>query len=90
LIKSTIGICHDISERVAMESKIKDHERMAYVGNLSASLSHEIRNPLSSIKLNLEILSRKLDLDGYDRRRLEITTHEVSRLETILRQLLDC
>jgi signal transduction histidine kinase len=73
-----------------MESKIQDHERMAYVGHLSASLSHEIRNPLSSIKLNLEILSRKLDLNGYDRRRLEITTHEVSRLETILRQLLDC
>lgn len=84
-----IGICRDISERVAMESKIREHERLAYVGHLSASLSHEIRNPLSSIKMNLQILERKLDLDGYDRRRLEITVHEVSRLETILRQLLD-
>ncbi len=62
---------------------------MAYVGRLSASLSHEIRNPLSSIKMNLQILERKLELDGYDRRRLEITVHEVSRLEDILRQLLD-
>ena len=62
---------------------------MAYVGHLSASLSHEIRNPLSSIKMNLQILARKLELDGYDRRRLEITVHEVSRLEEILCQLLD-
>ncbi|MEW6347786.1 MAG: ATP-binding protein [Thermodesulfobacteriota bacterium] len=84
-----IGICRDISERVAMESKMREHERMAYVGHLSASLSHEIRNPLSSIKMNLQILDRKLDLDGYDRRRLEIIVHEVSRLESILRQLLD-
>ncbi len=84
-----IGICRDISERVAMEAKMREHERLAYVGHLSASLSHEIRNPLSSIKMNLQILARKLDLDGYDLRRLEITVHEVSRLESILRQLLD-
>ena len=84
-----IGICRDISARVAMESKVREHERMAYVGHLSASLSHEIRNPLSSLKMNLQILSRRLDLDGFDRRRLEITVNEVSRLEDILRQLLD-
>jgi PAS domain S-box-containing protein len=84
-----IGICRDISERVAMEAKMREHERLAYVGRLSASLSHEIRNPLSSIKMNLQILERKLDLDGNDRRRLEIIVHEVSRLESIFRQLLD-
>lgn len=84
-----IGICRDISARVAMESKVREHERMAYVGHLTASLSHEIRNPLSSIKMNLQILSRRLELAGFDRRRLEITVHEVSRLESILRQLLD-
>ncbi|MGC8602659.1 MAG: two-component system sensor histidine kinase NtrB [Desulfomonilaceae bacterium] len=84
-----IGICRDISERVSMEARVRENERMAYVGHLSASLSHEIRNPLSSIKMNLQILERKLQLNGYDRRRLEITVHEVSRLEEILCQLLD-
>jgi signal transduction histidine kinase len=84
-----IGICRDISARVAMEAKVRDHERMAYVGHLTASLSHEIRNPLSSIKMNLQILSRKLELNGFDQRRLEITVQQVSRLEGTLRQLLD-
>ncbi|MEW6533474.1 MAG: ATP-binding protein [Thermodesulfobacteriota bacterium] len=84
-----IGICRDISARVAMEAKVREHERMAYVGHLTASLSHEIRNPLSSVKLNLQILSRRLDLDGFDQRRLEIIIQQVSRLEGILRQLLD-
>ncbi len=84
-----IGICRDISDRVHMENQVREHERLAYLGRLSASLSHELRNPLSSIKMNLQILERKLELDGYDRRRLEISVSEVSRLEDILRQLLD-
>jgi len=85
----TIGICRDITERVEMEKKVREHERMAYVGQLTASLSHEIRNPLSAVKMNMQILSRKLPVNGFDRRRLDIVTHEVTRLESILRQLLD-
>jgi PAS domain S-box-containing protein len=85
----TIGVCRDISERVAMELKVRENERLAYVGHLAASLSHEIRNPLSSINMNLQILSDTLHLDGFNRRRLDITVREVSRLENILRQLLD-
>jgi PAS domain S-box-containing protein len=85
----TIGVCRDISERVAMELKVRENERLAYVGHLAASLSHEIRNPLSSINMNLQILSDTLHLDGFDQRRLDITVREVSRLENILRQLLD-
>ena len=85
----TIGICRDISERKAMESKVREHERLAYVGHLTASLSHEIRNPLSAVKMNMQLLQRRLDLAGYDKRRLEICVHEVGRLEEILRQLLD-
>jgi PAS domain S-box-containing protein len=85
----TIGVCRDISERVAMEQKVRENERLAYVGHLAASLSHEIRNPLSSINMNLQILSETLQVDGFDRRRLDITVREVSRVENILRQLLD-
>lgn len=84
-----IGICRDISERVAMERKVRESERLAYVGHVVASLSHEIRNPLSSIKMNLQILSRNLEVGGFDRRRLQISVQEVSRLENILHQLLD-
>ena len=85
----TIGICRDVSERLVMEAKVREHERLAYLGQITASLSHEIRNPLSAIKMNMQILSRKLELDGFDRRRLDITAQEVMRLELIMRQLLD-
>ena len=39
-------------------------ERMAYIGQITASLSHEIRNPLSSIKMNLQILGQNNPFTG--------------------------
>lgn len=64
-------------------------ERMAYIGQITASLSHEIRNPLSSIKMNLQILGQNNRFAGNDEKRLQITQTEIQRLETILQQLLD-
>lgn len=86
---SSIGICRDISERVKMEQRIRDAERMAYIGQITTSLSHEIRNPLSSVKMNLQILKKNPQLQGNDPRRIDISIKEVIRLEGILSELLD-
>jgi PAS domain S-box-containing protein len=85
----SIGICRDITERVRMEKKVRDNERMAYIGQITASLSHEIRNPLSAIKMNLQILSGNKKIKGNDKRRVDISESEVIRLEQTLNQLLD-
>lgn len=85
----SIGICRDITERVRMEQKVRENERMAYIGQVTASLSHEIRNPLSSIMMNLQILSGNQEIKGNDKRRVDISVTEVIRLEQILNELLD-
>ncbi|MFH1061177.1 MAG: ATP-binding protein [Pseudomonadota bacterium] len=84
-----IGIFRDMSERVEMERRVRESERLAYIGQLTASLSHELRNPLSTIRMNLQLLERHLSLEGNDRDRLALAAGEVARLEGILRQLLD-
>ncbi len=86
---SSIGICRDITGRVKMEQKIRENERMAYIGQITASLSHEIRNPLSAVKMNLQILNKNQEITGNDKRRVDISVSEVIRLEQILNQLLD-
>ncbi len=86
---SNIGICRDITNRVRMEARVRENERMAYIGHITASLSHEIRNPLSAVKLNLQILAKNEKIKGNDQRRIRISTDEVIRLEKILSQLLD-
>lgn len=86
---SSIGICRDITERVKMEQRVREAERMAYIGQITTSLSHEIRNPLSAVKMNLQILKKNPQLRGNDKRRTDISVKEVIRLERILAELLD-
>ena len=86
---SNIGICRDITERVKMEKKVRESERMAYIGEITTSLSHEIRNPLSAVKMNLQILEKNPEIEGNDKRRVNISIRETTRLERILTQLLD-
>ena len=86
---STIAICRDITERVRMEKKVREAERMATIGQITTSLSHEVRNPLSAIKLNLQVIKKNAKLKGNDERRIDISVREVNRLERILHELLD-
>jgi PAS domain S-box-containing protein len=83
------GICRDITERIEMEKKVRESESLAHIGQLTTSLAHEIRNPLSSVKMNIQILLKKLEFSGNDKRRMEIMTEEISRLERILSEMLD-
>lgn len=86
---SRIGICRDITDRVRLERKMRESERMATIGQITTSLSHEIRNPLSAIKMNLQILKKNHQIKGNDQRRIDISTTEVNRLEHILEEVLD-
>jgi PAS domain S-box-containing protein len=84
-----IGIFSDISKRKEMERKVMDSRHLAAIGQLSASMAHEIRNPLSAIKTNIQMLSKTLNLEGFDKRRLEIASGEIRRLDRILEDILD-
>ena len=83
------GICRDITERIETEKRIRESERLAHIGKLTTSLAHEIRNPLSSVKINSQIILKNQDFNGNDKRRMEIIVHEISRLERILDEMLD-
>ena len=86
---SNIGLCRDISKRIEMNQRMREAEKMAYIGQITTSLSHEIRNPLSAVKMNLQIINRNAQFKGNDQRRIDISVREVIRLERILTELLD-
>jgi signal transduction histidine kinase len=75
-----------------MVSQIESSRQMAVLGEFAATLSHEVRNPLTSIKLNLQKLERAdrtRDLSHRAGRPLEIALREVARLDTVVRGVLD-
>ena len=70
-----------IRRTLRLESRRREAEELAALGTLAANLAHEIRNPLNSINLNLELLEE--DLAGEPeaaRGSLQSTRHEVARL----------
>lgn len=70
-------------------AELVEAERMATIGQITTSLSHEIRNPLSAVKLNLQVIKKNAMLKGNDERRIDICVQEVQRLDRILQELLD-
>ncbi|MEW6139336.1 MAG: ATP-binding protein [Thermodesulfobacteriota bacterium] len=83
-----IGMFRDISERKRLEQRVLQHERLASIGQLASTIAHEIRNPLSAIKINIQILSKTLSLQGFDKERLEIAETEIKRLDRFVQDLL--
>lgn len=84
-----IGICRDITERVEMERRVREAESLAHIGHLTTSLVHEIRNPLSSAKMSIQMILKNISFEGINRRRLEILSEQIARLERIVAEMLD-
>jgi signal transduction histidine kinase len=64
---------------------------MAYIGTLASGLAHEIRNPLNSLNLNMQMLEEEIDEHGTaptGKRLLSITRSEISRLERLVTDFL--
>lgn len=69
--------------------QMKRSERLFALGQLSAGLAHEIRNPLASIAGAAGILQRNTDLEPKNLECLEIITKECQRLNRLLGNFLD-
>ena len=55
------AILRDITERKHLEEEKLRAERLAVIGTMSAKLAHEIRNPLSSITLNIDLVRDEIE-----------------------------
>ncbi len=64
-------------------------ERLSVMGETSAIVAHELRNPLVAIGGFARTLMRNLDEDDPNRQFADIISSEVSRMETIIHDLLD-
>lgn len=76
-----------------LEEQAREAERLAYIGTLASGLAHEIRNPLNSLSLNMQLLEEEIvatpaDGAGSSRRLLQITRGELGRLENLVTDFL--
>jgi len=82
-----IAIFSDLTELVRLQDQIKIQERLAALGEMSAGIAHEIRNPLGAIRGFVELLGRKIENPAY-RRTVESILKEILSLDQIVTDFL--
>jgi two-component system sensor histidine kinase AtoS len=83
-----VEVTRDITEQRAVERQLYQREKLAALGQLSASIAHEIRNPLAGIRLGIDTMLE--DAKEADARfALEAMSDDIRRLNGVLNQLLD-
>jgi two-component system sensor histidine kinase PilS (NtrC family) len=81
----------DVTKLVHLEDKLKQHEKLAAVGQLAAGIAHEIRNPLASMSASIQMLRTGLSdssLGSEDKRLMEIVSKEIDRLNGLITEFL--
>jgi two-component system sensor histidine kinase PilS (NtrC family) len=87
--RGVISVFQDLTEVQEMRERIRKADRLAAIGELSAGIAHELRNPLASISGSIEMLAGELELKGENRRLMSLITRESDRLDRIIADFLE-
>ncbi len=77
-----------LEEKVNLERELSERERLAVMGQMAATIAHEIKNPLSSIKSIAQVMREDENVSREYGRDLDLITGEINRLNRSVSQLL--
>lgn len=87
-VATAIEDCRLVEENVRLERRLANQERLAALGQMAATVAHEIKNPLSSIKSIAQVMSEDDRLSDDYSRDLQLIVGETTRLSQSVTQLL--
>ncbi|HYA96694.1 MAG TPA: ATP-binding protein [Methylomirabilota bacterium] len=87
-LPGALDLCRLLEEKLQLERELAERERLALVGQMAASISHNLKNPLGSIKTILQVQLESEELPEKLRGETRLVLDEISRLSAKLNQLL--
>jgi signal transduction histidine kinase len=87
-IAGAIEMCIVLEEKLELERELAERERLALVGQMAASISHSLKNPLGSIKTILQVQMESPELPATMKQETQMVLDEIRRLSETLNQLL--
>jgi signal transduction histidine kinase len=87
-VAGALDLCRLIGEKVRLERELAERERLAVLGQMAATISHNLKNPLGSIKTILQVQMESPELPESLRGETQIVLDEIERLSSKLSQLL--
>ena len=88
-VLGTVLIATDLTEAKKTDEWMRRVDRLSSLGQLSAGVAHEIRNPLASINFNIQLLSKRAQLDEKSQRIIENSLAGVERIKGLVKGMLD-
>ena len=87
-LPAAFDLCRLIEEKLQLERELAERERLALVGQMAASISHSLKNPLGSIKTILQVQMESSKLPAPMKQETRMVLDEIRRLSETLNQLL--
>ena len=73
----------------AANRRLVQAEKLASIGRLAATIAHEIRNPLTSVKLNIQKVAEDARLDETEREHIGLSMEGIGQIEKFIKELLN-
>lgn len=83
-----VGAFKDLTQIRDLEEEMRRKEWLASLGEMSAGMAHEIRNPLGALAGAMQMLRKDLHADETSQRLMDIAVREATRLDTIITEFL--
>ena len=83
-----VVIFQNLTQLKQLEEELQRSEKLRALGELSASLAHEIRNPLASISGSIQVMKEEIEQIGYRTNLMDIILRETKRLNSLITDFL--
>jgi two-component system sensor kinase FixL len=82
------GIVHDLTERVEMETRLREQTALAKLGEMSAVVAHEVRNALAGVRGAVQVIGTRLPAGSRDAAAADEVVTRLDALTTMVRDML--
>lgn len=89
LVAAGVGFWRLALRQERTERRLEEQRRLGALGEMSAVLAHELRNPIASLKGNAQLLAERLDDGTPNHHKASLVVSEARRLEVLTTDLLD-
>ena len=83
-----VGVFKDLTQIRDLEEEMRRKDWLASLGEMSAGMAHEIRNPLGALAGAMQMLRKDLHADDTSQKLMDIAVREATRLDTIITEFL--
>jgi two-component system sensor kinase FixL len=83
-----IGIVHDLTERVEMESRLREQTALTKLGEMAAVVAHEVKNPLAGVRGAIQVIGARLPQGGRDAQVMKDIIARLDALNELMKDLL--